>query len=115
VTHPHPYYISTDLEEVTSRSESARRIIAGFAAQMPALAGIWGYLDTALSDAAVLCSEVARLSAELTATRLDRANLLAAMRAALAANAEGEPGFLLYIRDELNARQAPGQRHERPS
>lgn len=46
---------------------------------------------------------IARLSADLKSVRLDRANLLAAMRAALAAHADGEPDPLFYLRDELNA------------
>lgn len=46
---------------------------------------------------------IARLSADLKSARLDRANLLAAMRAALAAHADGEPDPLFYLRDELNA------------
>ncbi len=37
---------------------------------------------------------------------MDRANLLAAMRATIAAHADGEPDPLYYLRDELNARQA---------
>ena len=41
--------------------------------------------------------------AELEAVRLDRANLLAAIRAALAAADEGEPDPLGYLRDELDA------------
>jgi hypothetical protein len=45
---------------------------------------------------------VARLTAELAATRLDRANLLAAIRATLAASADGEADPLAYLRDELS-------------
>jgi hypothetical protein len=48
-----------------------------------------------------LRAEVARLAAELAATRLESANRLAAMRAALGAAADGEPDPLEYIRDEL--------------
>lgn len=51
----------------------------------------------------ILAAVVTRLSAELEATRLERANLLAAMRATLAAHAEGERDPLFYLRDELNA------------
>ena len=35
-------------------------------------------------------------------TRLDRANLLAAARATIAAHHDGEPDPLAYLRDELN-------------
>jgi hypothetical protein len=62
-----------------------------------------------------LSAEVARLTAELAAIRLDMANLLAAVRAALAAHADGEADPLYYLRDELNARQVPSQRQGRTS
>jgi hypothetical protein len=96
-------YSSTDLQEVTTRNDHARRIVAGFASAMPALAGIWRDIDDALNDTAVLSAEITRLSAEVRNTRLDRANLLAAMRAALAAHADGEPNPLRYLHDELDA------------
>jgi predicted DNA-binding ribbon-helix-helix protein len=82
---------------------------------MPALAEFWRHLATALSDTATLAVEVARLTAELATTRLDRANLLAAMRATLAAHAAGEADPLCYLRDELDARQIPVQRREEAS
>jgi len=47
--------------------------------------------------------ESAIVDAELEAVRLDRANLLAAIRACLAADAEGEPDALSYLRAELDA------------
>jgi hypothetical protein len=110
-----PLYSRSEIETIAARNQAARHIIAGFAAQMPALAGIWQQLDTALVGSQALCAEVARLSTDLAAARLDRANLLAAMRAAIAAHADREPDPLYYIRDELNARQKPPQRHGRPS
>jgi hypothetical protein len=55
----------------------------------------------------VLTAEVRRLSRELQTTRLDRANLLAAIQATLAAYADGEADPLSYLRDELATRQAP--------
>jgi len=104
------------IEEITARNHEARHVIAGFAAEMPALAAIWRQLDTALADSLTLCAEIGRLSTDLAAAaRLDRANLLAAMRATIAAHADREPDPLYYIRDELNARQMPSQRHGRPS
>ena len=108
-------YDRTDIEEIAARNEIARRMIAGFSAEMPALADFWRHLDTALTDNLALSAEVTRLNAELTATRLDRANLLAAVRAALAAHADGEADPLYYLRDELNARQMPSARHGRAS
>jgi Fic family protein len=55
-----------------------------------------------INDLAHLVAEITRLSAELRQTRLDRANLRAAMRATLAALAEGEPDPTWYLRDELD-------------
>ena len=103
-TLPHT---NVNLQEVSTRHDTARRIIAGFAKAMPALADIWLFLGSALDDAPLLAAEITRLLAELARTRLDRANLVAAGRAALAAAAEGEADPLWYLRDELAARQAP--------
>ena len=114
MTNPHPNS-RTDLEQITARNQTARHMIAGFCAEMPALADFWRHLDTALADNLTLSAEVARLTAELAATRLDRANLLAAIRATIAAHADGEPDPLYYLRDELDARQMPAQRHGRAS
>ena len=114
MTNPHPHS-RIDLEEITARNQIARQMIAGFAAEMPALADFWRHLDTALTDNLTLAAEVTRLNTELTATRLDTANLLAAIRAAIAAHADGEPDPLYYLRDELDARQMPAQRRGRAS
>jgi hypothetical protein len=78
-------------------------MVAGFAATTPALSELWQQIDRALSDIPALGAIIARLTAELADTRMDRANLLAAVRAALAAHADGEADPLAYIRDELNA------------
>jgi hypothetical protein len=88
-----------DIEEITTRNDMARHIVAGFSAAMPTLADIWEYLEGALADTQVL-------AAEITALRLDRANLLAAMRATLGAHAEGEQDPLSYLRDELDDHQS---------
>src|SRR5262249_30418139 len=105
-----------NLHAVYARSDDARRMVAGFAATTPALSGLWQQVDRALADVPALGAVIGRLTAELADTRLDRANLLAAMRAALAADADGETDPLAYIRDELNAPQrisrAPGGGHE---
>jgi hypothetical protein len=99
-TDPH---INIDLEEVTTTNDTARHIVAGFATATPTLAGIWQYLENALNDVPALTAEIRRLSAELSNTRLDRANLLAAARATIAAHHDGEPDPLSYLRDELDA------------
>ena len=105
-TSPHP---EIDLYEISTVNTFARNVIAGFRSAWPALADWWQAVDDALSDAVALCEQVTRLSAELDRTRLDRANLRAAMRAALAALAEGEPDPMWYLRDELNAPQTPAE------
>jgi hypothetical protein len=97
---------SIDLYAVYARHDNARRVVAGFAAATPALAETWQQLDRALDDVAALGAIVARLSAELAGTRLDRANLLAAMRATIEADADGEADPLAYLRDELADREA---------
>lgn len=98
-------YINTDLQEAITRNETARHIIAGFSATMPTLDDVWRHLDGALNDVLALSAEVTRLAGELQAARLDRANLLAAARATIAAEAEGERDPLCYLRDELDAAQ----------
>jgi hypothetical protein len=98
-TRPHS---SVNPKEIITRNAIARNIVTGFSAQLPALAEYWDYLATALADTPIV-------TAELSATRLDRANLLAAMRATLTAHADGEADPLSYIRDELDARQKPSQ------
>ena len=100
MANPHPHSL-INLEEITARNQAARYMIAGFTAEMPALAEFWRHLDTALTDNLTLTAEVTRLNAELAAARLDRANLLAAMRATLAAHADGEPDPLYYLRDAV--------------
>ena len=108
-------YNRTGIEEIAARNETARHMIAGFAAEMPALADFWRNLDTALAGNLALAAELTRQIAELTAANLDRANLLAAIRATLAAHADGEADPLYYLSDELSAHQASSQRHGRTS
>jgi hypothetical protein len=98
-----------NLDVAYARSDHARRIIAACMAAMPAVAVMWEQVDDALADVPAMGAVIARLTAELAATRMDRANLLAAMRATIAAHADGDPDPLWYLRDELAARQAPSQ------
>ena len=103
--------MNIDNLEVTTRNDIARDIIAGFAAVTPALTGAWRLIDTSLADLPAVLADLRRERAELAAVRLDRANLLAAMRATLGAQADGEADPLYYLRDELDARQErPGDR-----
>ena len=100
---------SPDLHEVSTRNRHARRLVAGCAQATPALGQLWRHLDRCLSEVPVLISEIIRLRGELSAGRLDRANLAAAARATLAALAavtagrDAEPDPLWYLRDELAA------------
>ena len=91
---------------ITTRNDIARDIIAGYAAVTPHMAGIWRLLDQALADLPAVLAELGRTQAELEAVRLDRANLLAAIRATIAADAEGECDPLGYLRDELDSPDA---------
>ena len=111
-THTNPDF---DLQQISTRNTHARNIVAGFSSVLPALADWWQALNDALSDTATLAAQVTRLSADLERTRLDRANLRAAMRATLAAYADGEPDPLWYLRDELNAPQTPAAASRRPA
>ena len=88
--------------EVTTRNDIARDIIAGFAAVTPNLAGVWRYVDRALADIPATLADLGRARAELEAVRQDRANLLAAIHAALSAHDEGEDDPLGYLRAELD-------------
>lgn len=102
----------TSLHLIYARNDHARQVIASFASAMPTASEMWQQVDRALADVPALGAVIARLSAELAATRMDRANLLAAMRATIAAHADGEPDPLYYLRDELDARQMPSQGQE---
>ena len=98
-------YSAIDIPEVMSRNMAARDIVSGFASAMPTLSVAWQLLQAALADTRDLATEVTRLSGELADARLWRANALAAMRATIGAQSDGEPDPLYYIRDELSAPQ----------
>ena len=91
---------------VYARNDHARRVVAGFAAEIPSLSLLWEQVLRALDDVPSLGAACTRLTAALADTRLNQANLTAAMRAALAADAEGEDDPLSYLRDELAEQQA---------
>ena len=67
-----------------------------------------------INDLADFVAELTRLADELHQARLDRANLRAAMRAALVAHAEGEPDPMWYLRDELDAPESAADASRRP-
>ena len=97
--------------EITTRNDVARDVISGFAAVTPTLAGVFRLIDTALADLPAVLADLGQARAELEAVRLDRANLLAAMRATIGAQADGEADPLYYLRDELDACQERPQGH----
>ena len=99
------------LSAIYARNDHARRLIAGFATALPAASELWDQVDRALADIPALGAVIARLSAELADTRMDRANLLAAMQATIAAHTDGETDPLSYLRDELTVRQARSAGH----
>ncbi len=111
-TNPRPDF---DLQQISTRNTHARHIVAGCASVLPTLAGMWQELHDALTDAVTLAAQITQLSADLERTRLEAANLRAAMRATLAAYADGEQYPLWYLRDELNAPQASSAASRRPA
>jgi hypothetical protein len=59
---------------VYTRNSHARQVVAGFAAAIPSLGGLWEQVDLSLADVPALGSVVARLTAEL-ASRQGRPEL----------------------------------------
>jgi hypothetical protein len=101
--------IAVNMVAVYFRNEHARLVVAGFKASAPSLGTVWQQVDRALADVPTLGSVIACLTAEVAGTRLDRANLIAAIRAALSAQADGDDDPLSYLRDELASHRArPG-------
>ena len=91
---PHIPQLQIDLDEIltTIALELARvRICDQCQSSVPSL----------IDDLAQLVTETTRLHAALIRERLTSANLRAAIRAALGAQADGEPDPLAYLRDEL--------------
>lgn len=84
-------YSAIDIPDVMSRNQAARDIVSGFASATPTLSMAWQHINAALSDVRDLATEVTRLSAELAAARIWHANAVAAMRATIGAQRDGEP------------------------
>jgi hypothetical protein len=101
ITTEPKHYPDADLQEVARRHDSA--------------ASAMGILARALDTIPLLCAEIGRLRARLARTLTDLHNLVAASRATLGADADGEPDPMYYLRDELDAQgQLPPQHRERP-
>jgi hypothetical protein len=96
-----------DLQEAKLRNISARETVAVLSESMTSMSRLWEHLNAALPDTPRLISEIARLRSDIDAQRLARANLVAAARATLAAQLDGEPDPLAYLRDELDAQGWP--------
>ncbi|MBV9857696.1 MAG: hypothetical protein JOY82_24760, partial [Streptosporangiaceae bacterium] len=77
------------LDAVYARNDIARRIVAQAVSALPAASELWSHVDRALADVPTLGAVIGRLADQLAETRMDRANLLAAMRATIAAQADG--------------------------
>lgn len=94
-------YPDTDLQEVTSRHDSATTAMAKLAGALDAIP--------------LLAAEVTRLRRRLASALNDLHNLLVAARATLNANADGGQDPLYYLRDELQAQgQLPPEHRRRP-
>ena len=101
ITTEPKHYPDADLQEVASRHDSA--------------ASAMGKLARALDTIPLLSAEIGRLRVRLARTLTDLHNLVAAARATLGADADGEPDPLYYLRDELDAQgQLPPRHRERP-
>jgi ABC-type transporter Mla subunit MlaD len=101
ITTEPKHYPDADIQEVASRHDSA--------------ASAMGKLARALDTIPPLSAEIGRLRVRLARTLTDLHNLVAAGRAALGANSDGEPDPLYYLRDELDAQgQLPLRHRERP-
>ncbi len=83
-----------DQEAVITHLHAARRL--------PTAGAIW----TAIADIPVLLAEVDRLTHLLSRTRWDFADLLAAARATLSADHDGESDPLAYLRDAVAEHRA---------
>jgi hypothetical protein len=107
-----PAIVRIHLQEVNARADTAQHIVTGFSRAMPTLADLWQQITHSLSDIPILATEIARLQAELTGTRLDRANLAAAARATIVAWRDGDRDPLLFLLDELEAQRFTGERRQ---
>jgi hypothetical protein len=99
-----PHIVNVDLQEAAARNLTARDILTELSAAIPPLSAVWRLLDAAFADTTALSAEIIRLAAQLLDQRRAYADLLAAARATLAADRDGEPDAFYYLRDELSAR-----------
>ncbi|MFC7384336.1 hypothetical protein [Sphaerisporangium rhizosphaerae] len=105
MAHVHPYP-DPALQEVIDRNRTARQLITAFSSTTLTLADIWQHVTIALDDTLTLAAQITRLHAALSRVRRQRADMIAAARATLAAHHDGEADPLFYLRDELTAQHA---------
>lgn len=89
MTEPFATHATIDLEAIANHLRAAY--------ERPAPVNLW----TAVADIPVMLAELQRSEILLSRARLDFANLLAAARAALGAERDGEPDPFGYLRDEV--------------
>ncbi|MEO3798282.1 hypothetical protein ABGB14_49505 [Nonomuraea sp. B10E15] len=105
--HPYPH---TDLQGAAHRNTTAAQLLTALTRDPSPLLPLWEYVLAALDDIETLIDEVTGLRAELASVRYQRANLLAAIRATLAAHHDGDDDPLYYVRDELHAQMPADHR-----
>jgi hypothetical protein len=89
---PHTPRLQIDIDEILAGTAFAAAHICD-ECQVP--------VTILIIDIKRLIEEISRLQAALVGERLISANLRAAIRAALGAEADGEPDPLTYLRDEM--------------
>jgi hypothetical protein len=99
-SQPHTPRLRIDLDEIVSA------IIIELA-RVQACPQCQASVPSLIDDLARLATEIRRLHSALIDERLISANLRAAIRAALSAQADGEPDPLAYLRDELPDTEDP--------
>ena len=99
VTTSNRTYPDTDLQEAATRHDTAAAVVDA--------------LTRALDTIPSLSSEITRLRRRLITTLADSTNLVAAAKATLNADADGEQDPLYYLRDELTAQGQLRPKHHR--
>jgi hypothetical protein len=89
MTEPRGTHSTIDLEAIANHLRAAH--------ERPTPVNLW----TAVDDIPVMLAELQRSAILLSRARLDFANLLAAARASLGAERDGDPDPFGYLRDEV--------------
>jgi hypothetical protein len=96
------HHSDADLQEAVTHHDDALRVIRS--------------ITDALNIIPALCAEIRQLRQRLAATLTDLYDLIAAAKATLSAQADGELDPFYYLRDELEAQGHlhRDERHEQP-